>query len=314
MNLCVIGRLPLPYLPMNLHTTVNPSNARLSVVILIGADNQTLDRALSLGLNVFLMQPPDRVLSVQHPGVVGMLVADDRFINKDDLVEMARTLARLYNVQCALSLNEYGCLPAAWINEALDSPGVSVRAVELTRNKLAMRAATAAIDPLPWAELHCDEDVIAFGRKAGWPVIVKPYDGVGSKSVHKVDSESHMPRIEWNLGGYIGEKYLAGRLISVDSYSRSGRHAQDDAARRRRARLHHRPHADHLPRPGSPRHAAGQDADFLLHARVRPSRVGARDPAHARKRARGGLLVRQLRPLGGPLLAPRRGGVRAAPC
>ncbi|KVX58968.1 hypothetical protein WT33_20625 [Burkholderia stagnalis] len=173
---------------------------------------------------MFLLQTPDRIMCAQHPGVVGMLVIDYKAMSRADIAEVARTLATLYDVKYAVSLTEYGSLPAAWINEALGTPGVSVRAVELTRNKTAMRQATDSVDPHPWAVARCVGDIIAFGRAVGWPVIIKPSDGAGSVRVYRADSETDVPDVDWSAGAYILEKYLIGRLISVEAFSVAGQH------------------------------------------------------------------------------------------
>ncbi|MDO4919383.1 MAG: 5-(carboxyamino)imidazole ribonucleotide synthase [Kocuria sp.] len=77
---------------------------------------------------------------------------------------------------------------------ALEAHGVAVRpgpdALEHAQDKLVMRRAVAELGlPNPrWEEVHSPEQLVAFGERVGWPLILKtPRGGYDGKGVLKLD-------------------------------------------------------------------------------------------------------------------------------
>jgi biotin carboxylase len=58
----------------------------------------------------------------------------------------------------------------------------------------------------------------------GWPIIIKPLDGVGSRGVELVASEEQLSGINWSTGPYLAEQYITGQVVSVDAFSFNGEH------------------------------------------------------------------------------------------
>lgn len=91
--------------------------------------------------------------------------------------------------------------------EALEAQGVAVRpgpaALVHAQDKLVMRRAVADLGlPNPeWAEVHTAEDLVAFGKRVGWPVILKTprggYDGKGVLRVESAEQATVGTAAEW---------------------------------------------------------------------------------------------------------------------
>ncbi|RUP83206.1 5-(carboxyamino)imidazole ribonucleotide synthase [Kocuria sp. HSID17582] len=91
--------------------------------------------------------------------------------------------------------------------KALEAQGVAVRpgpaALVHAQDKLVMRRAVADLGlPNPeWAEVHTAEDLVAFGDRVGWPVILKTprggYDGKGVLRVERAEQATSGTAAEW---------------------------------------------------------------------------------------------------------------------
>ncbi|MBQ6232031.1 MAG: carbamoylphosphate synthase large subunit [Clostridia bacterium] len=76
---------------------------------------------------------------------------------------------------------------------------------------------------IPTARWHIVDDFdgcMAFIKEVGWPVIVKPDDGVGASDTHKLDNEDEL---RWFLGekhpgvDYIMEEFISAVVTSYDA-------------------------------------------------------------------------------------------------
>lgn len=192
------------------------------VVILVGADPATIDRTVALGLDVVLIQKLDKFDTAAARCAFATLILD--YENVSSLADFVRSLQRERRVLCVVSLTEFGLLPAARLNDELKLPGVPPHVVASTRDKLQMRRLLADVRPLPAEIVTTETEAVAFGALHGWPIILKPVDGVGSRSVRRVDGPAELGG-QWRFDGQVlAEKYVAGRLLSVEAFSFNGRH------------------------------------------------------------------------------------------
>ncbi|RLZ02440.1 5-(carboxyamino)imidazole ribonucleotide synthase [Kocuria tytonicola] len=91
--------------------------------------------------------------------------------------------------------------------QALEAHGVAVRpgpaALEHAQDKLVMRRAVEALGlPNPrWAEVHSPEELVAFGERVGWPVVLKTprggYDGKGVLKLEGPGDAGRGPAAQW---------------------------------------------------------------------------------------------------------------------
>jgi len=115
------------------------------------------------------------------------VVAD--FTDKDSLLEAARSITT--PIDGVLTIYENYVLPAAWIAEALNVPGLPVSAAEACTDKFIMRSlfaeAPEKISPA-FALVSNEEEVKEFAKRHAFPLILKPANLAKSLLVTKSDN------------------------------------------------------------------------------------------------------------------------------
>ncbi|MEM6431252.1 MAG: ATP-grasp domain-containing protein [Deinococcota bacterium] len=94
-------------------------------------------------------------------------------------------------------------LPVAEVREACTIPGLTVEQTTICRDKTKMKdfmrehgiacAASTKVDTA--------EDVQAFAKQHGYPLILKPVDAAGAASTYRVDDEASLTQILNEIGG-----------------------------------------------------------------------------------------------------------------
>lgn len=185
-------------------------------VILVGAVPAEGPRTLyELGIPFHLVVNPSDADPGDLPGVLEVITLP---FKRDPLSLLA--VAALAPITAVLSFTEYGLLPAAVLAECLGLPTAPVAAVVRSRNKLLMRQALMGVIDQP-----------AFGlvgrtapRPEQLPLIVKPVDGSGSRSVEYIGDLDTYRRREADLHGFLWEQHLTGSEFSVETVSCDGQH------------------------------------------------------------------------------------------
>ncbi len=138
--------------------------------------------------------------------------------NVTDVAEVARVVKRLQGVARIERLEavvEAHVMCAARVREQLGIPGTSVHTTYLCRDKPTMK------DTLRAANVPCaqsvgsgDADEIrAFARKVGYPLIVKPRDAAGASGTVRVDDDAGLEAALRSFG--IG---APGRSVAVEEF------------------------------------------------------------------------------------------------
>ncbi|GAA3345349.1 ATP-grasp domain-containing protein [Amorphoplanes nipponensis] len=210
-------------------------------VLIVGGLPETVRTAKELGLEVLLLQHPDKVTAEQE-SLADVLVAVD-FTDWAATEPVVRRLHDEHGFAAAVSLTEPGLEPAARVNDHYGLGGTGHEATRRIRDKWAMRRHLARLDPeAVQARLLLHRgDLEAFGDEHGYPFIVKPTDATASIGVFKVDGPADAERI-WQqvsalrgtrtdristmyvLQDFLMEQYVEGAEFSVESFSFAGRH------------------------------------------------------------------------------------------
>lgn len=76
----------------------------------------------------------------------------------------------------------------------------------------------AGIKTARWAIYKSLDQALEFAKEVGYPIIVKPDNGVGASQTNKVNSDEELANLSTNLydTSYIMEEYIDGELISFD--------------------------------------------------------------------------------------------------
>ena len=108
-------------------------------------------------------------------------------------------------------------------------PGTRPEVAELFRDKARMKDALRAAG-LPVAKsalIRSRADAEAFAAEAGFPMVVKPPAGMGSKSTHRVESLDDLLRVATAMGAgpgnpVLAEEFLRGREDSYETLVTGG--------------------------------------------------------------------------------------------
>lgn len=211
-------------------------------LLVIGGRLQALQKAKALGLRVVLLQHKERLAPGQAEAADALLLVD--YLDWSVAGPIVRAAHEVYRFGWAMSLVEQGLEPIGRINDMLGLPGTTYEVAHRFRDKLAMRArlAEAGLGHVAAEEVGSAADLRAFGDRHGYPLIVKPIDGTGSRGVAKVDGPDGVERAWEQVGGlrgrtdlalatfypidrFMAEQYVDGPEFSVETYSRSGRHS-----------------------------------------------------------------------------------------
>jgi biotin carboxylase len=174
-----------------------------------------------------------------------VIVADTA--NIADAVAAARAVAAEEPVHGVLALVEHSVPAAAAVAAALGLPSISPQTAYRARDKFAMRTAFArgGLRQPPFAVAATVAEAVSEARSIGYPLVLKPVLGGGSKHVRRIDTEAelveHFDRIRlrsWDGGdhdpltpeamrryrrGLLLEGYLPGGEVSVESLVVDGR-------------------------------------------------------------------------------------------
>jgi biotin carboxylase len=129
-----------------------------------------------------------------------------------------------------IALSEYDLLRAARLRELLDLPGQGSESARAFRDKAVMkeRWRRAGVPSAPFRSLETPADLLEFAGEVGFPVVVKPRTGSGSRSVRVLSSLSELNEwlVEtWSVSAlqrsnWLAEGFVHGRIVHVDGILR----------------------------------------------------------------------------------------------
>ncbi|MEM7799943.1 MAG: ATPase [Chloroflexota bacterium] len=105
-------------------------------------------------------------------------------------------------------------LAAAKVREACTIPGLTYQQTLLCRDKTLMKEFMRehGIPCAASAAVNSAEEVAAFGREHGYPLIIKPRDGAGANQTWRLDSEAELAHIVYETG------LAHGHSIAVEEF------------------------------------------------------------------------------------------------
>jgi formate-dependent phosphoribosylglycinamide formyltransferase (GAR transformylase) len=123
-------------------------------------------------------------------------------------------------------------LPVAHVREACTIPGTSSRTAWLCRDKPSMKQALREVGVPTAASIaaHTADEVHAFVRAVGYPIILKPRTGAGALDTARVDGDSELAAALASMGGAESiavEEFVEGHEGFYDTLSVNGQPALD---------------------------------------------------------------------------------------
>jgi biotin carboxylase len=212
-----------------------------TTLLLVGANDETVQKAKQLGLHVLLLQHHSK-LSAEQTRLADVVRVLD-YTEWAEVEPAARALWQSPGFSAALSITEAGLENAGRINDLFSLGGTGYEVARRIRDKWAMRLHLAERDPaaVGAAPLLKREDLDVFAAGHGYPFIVKPADGTASLGVFRVAAPADADRV-WAeverlrgtrtdristlfvLQDFLMEEYVDGPEFSVESFSFAGRH------------------------------------------------------------------------------------------
>ncbi|MDR7301219.1 ATP-grasp domain-containing protein [Haloactinomyces albus] len=209
-------------------------------VLIIGGRIENVHKAKERGLGVVYLQQPDK-FTPEHAALVDAALLVD-FTDWSVVKPLVTAAHESYGFTRVVTTGEAGVETAARINELLNLGGLSHRSARLLRDKLSMREHLSRVGSaaVPAAEVTDRADLEVFAEEHGYPLIVKPVDGIASLGVQLVgDAEeigaswenisrmrgsAHRSAKSFPLDRFVVEPYIDGREYSVEAFTFAGRH------------------------------------------------------------------------------------------
>ncbi|MFJ7272718.1 ATP-grasp domain-containing protein [Streptomyces sp. NPDC099050] len=154
----------------------------------------------------------------------------------DTVISAAKTIHAEQPFGVAVSMSDAYVEAAAVINESLGLPGNSPGVPRAVNDKARMREILhdSAVGAVIAARVSTADEVQGFAAEMGYPFVLKPVDGSGSRGVTLVrDEDGLVDAVARTVGAtaaadpesvWIAEEYLRGPEFSVETFSTDGTH------------------------------------------------------------------------------------------
>lgn len=208
-------------------------------LIMIGGWTEIFEQAKACGFDLTVVQRKDAI-KPRDLELIDQLITSP--LNDKEVVDVVTAIHHKRAFDVVLSFQELGLLNAALLKEQLGIEGNPLEPVMLTRDKVLMREHMHrhGIASIPHAVVSGAEEIVAFGRRIGWPIIIKPAQGVGSLHIHKLFSEDDVAGVVDQIASdpivarlithdfpelkLIAEKFVDGPEVSVEALTWDGEH------------------------------------------------------------------------------------------
>lgn len=210
-------------------------------LLILGGKLKIVEKAKALGLDVVYLQRREQ-FGPEHRDLVGAAVLLD-YTDWAQLRPLAQAAHEAWPCAAAVSLTEPGLDPVARVNDLLGLGGTPYDVSRRFTDKWLMRQhlARAGLAPVA-AELVTDRDSLAdFGKRHGYPFVVKPTALTASLGVFRVDDPGALDRVwrsveelrasgalQWadffTVDQFMMEAFVEGPEYSVEAFSFAGRH------------------------------------------------------------------------------------------
>lgn len=212
----------------------------MDTLLVIGGRPDTVRKAKELGLSVVLVQHKELLtLDAARHADAAILANYTHWPTIRPLIEAAH---EVWSFSRSLSLADQGMEIVGRVNDLFGLVGTPYAVSHLFRDKLAMRQhlAEVGMEVVTADPVDGPDDIRAFGERQGYPVVVKPIDGTGSRGVVVIPDATDVER-SWEavarlradregiaryypVTRFMAEEYIDGEEYAVESFSFGGRH------------------------------------------------------------------------------------------
>jgi len=138
----------------------------------------------------------------------------DSVVNEGAVLRAAKFIHSKKRIDRMEAVVEAHIMSTAKVREVMGIQGTSVKTSWLCRDKPSMKQALreAGVPCAQSAAANSVEDVIAFAKQVGFPLIIKPRDGAGASGTSRVNSIADIHRAAAELG------LDRGRSVAVEEF------------------------------------------------------------------------------------------------
>lgn len=132
----------------------------------------------------------------------------------EELINAVRWVSSRHHVDQIVATIEAHMYAAAAVREALGLPGLTWQQTQRVRDKTVMKQFMRehGIPTAASTAASSVEEVIAFGRQVGYPIILKPRDSAGADRTYRVDREEDLAEALHGTG------VVHGRSVALEEY------------------------------------------------------------------------------------------------
>ena len=158
----------------------------------------------------------------------------DSVVNEGAVLRAAKFIHARHRIDRLEATVEAHIMSTAKVREAMGIEGTSVKTSWLCRDKPSMKEAlrNAGVPCAQSSAASSLEELVAFAKKVGFPLIIKPRDGAGASGTSRCDSLADLQRAAQELGVHKGrsvavEEFIEGHEGFYDTISIGGRVVHD---------------------------------------------------------------------------------------
>ncbi|RWM21660.1 ATP-grasp domain-containing protein [Mesorhizobium sp.] len=188
----------------------------MKTLVIFGNAPVLADIAGSLGFSLIQFVPPSEAGDFRYQNAHLVIITD--YINNLEFIDILRSVSANSSISGVLSFTEYGLVPAALTAKEFGLRYAPVSAVEISRNKAAMRRLLKAKlgHSIRFSEVANREEARAFLIEVGGEAIAKPTGGVASQGVRAIRSLSELDALADASFPMLMEEIVEGVELSLD--------------------------------------------------------------------------------------------------
>ena len=191
-------------------------------ILLVGPTDDYYKKSLKCNALVSILTEKLRLSDYQSNSCNNVLIVD--FNNIEELILVVLESHKIHPFDCVFSFTELGTVPSGIISSMLDIPGPSLFCSLICRDKFRTRELTGSnlLSKINYKLIENQSGIIDFVEIHGFPVVIKPRDGMGSHSV-SINYNLH-DALENCKEGYLIESFAPGKEFSCETFSINGQH------------------------------------------------------------------------------------------
>ncbi|MGW3735220.1 ATP-grasp domain-containing protein [Streptomyces sp. NPDC005148] len=210
-----------------------PSNTTTAAVVILfrGTKERHLEVLTQAVQAVIDSQMAPVCIAPENTFIPDELEAERAFYypaSRDSLTDAVQQAVADRPIRRIVALDEKDVQPAAQLRGTFGIPGLTSRESVYFRDKNAMaaRSAELGLNVAASCQPHTLATVEEFAAQVGYPLVVKPYDGVSCINTYKVNNAAELgqlwPSVEEQRHDYRVEGFVHGRQFHVDAIIRDG--------------------------------------------------------------------------------------------